>query len=124
MQPWNYIRTVPNVVAAEMWRDLFEAEGLPCRIERLRSQAHLGGRAAYRVMVAWNKDHIADDIMVNAFLLADTSGKVAASHAYVGQGRTPHGPSLVDRGHPGLPGSPGEPDLEGPRARGPQEPLP
>ena len=43
MQPWNYIRTVPNVVAAEMWRDLFEAEGLPCRIERLRSQAHLGG---------------------------------------------------------------------------------
>ena len=124
MQPWSYVRTVPNAIAAQLWRDLFEAEGLPCRVEPLRSQAHRGGRAPYRVLVAWNKDHIADDIMVNAFILADTSGKVAASRAYTGQGRAPHGPSLVDRGHPGLPHSPGDPYLAGPRARGQQEPLP
>ena len=121
---WAYVRTVPNVIAAEMWRDLLEAEGLPCRIERLRSQEHLSGRATYRVLCARNKEHIADDIMVNAFILADTSGKVAASRAYYGLGRTPFGPSLVDRGSPALPGSPGEPFLEGPRPLGDKEPLP
>lgn len=121
---WGYVRTVPNVIAARMWRDLMEAEGLPCRIERIRSQAHLGGRAAYRVLCARGKEHIADDIMTNAFLLADTSGRVATRHAYVGQGRTASGPALADRGSPALPGSAGDPFGSGPRPHGVEEPLP
>ncbi|HEX2171729.1 MAG TPA: hypothetical protein VHL09_04735 [Dehalococcoidia bacterium] len=123
---WRYIRTVPNVVAAQMWKDLFEAEGLPCRIEPIRAQAHLGGRATYRVMCAVNKEHIADDIMNNAFILADTSGQVAKRFAYIGQGRAPAGPALPDRGSASLPGSAGDPFGEGirPRTEIEREPQP
>lgn len=121
---WGYVRTVPNVVAAELWRDLLEAEGLPCRIEKLRSQAHQGGRATYRVLCARGKEHIADDIMTNAFILADTSGQVAAKGAYVGQGRAALGPRLTDRGSPAPAHSPGAPLEDGPCASRRQEPLP
>lgn len=121
---WAFVRTVPNVIAAQLWRDLLEAEGLPCRIERIRAEEHLGGRATYRVLCARGKEHIADDIMVNAFILADTSGRVAERRAFTGLGRTPRGPSLVDRGSPSLPGSAGDPFAEGERAFGEREPLP
>lgn len=121
---WGYVRTVPNVIAAQLWRDLLEAEGLPCRIEKVPSEAHHGGRARYRVLCARGKEHIADDIMVNAFILADTSGKVAEQRASTGLGRTPRGPSLVDRGSPSLPGSAGAPFESGERAEGTREPLP
>lgn len=121
---WGYIRTVPNVVAARLWQDLFESEGLPCRIEPIPAQRHLGGRAPHRILCARGKEHLADDILVNAFVLADTSGQVAVRRAYVGQGRTAHGPSLPDRGSPALPGSPGDPFGEGPRPHGTQEPQP
>ena len=57
---WTEIKVVPNLMTAEMWKDLFEAEGIPTRIlpEKLA-----GERASYRVLVPELKKHLIDDIL-------------------------------------------------------------
>jgi hypothetical protein len=58
---WTEIKVVPNLIIAEMWKDLFEGEGIPTRVlpERLGS----GERARYRVLVPELKKHLIEDIL-------------------------------------------------------------
>jgi hypothetical protein len=58
---WIEVKTVPNLMAAEMWKELFEAEGIPTRI--LPQGSEVGERAKYRVLVPELKKHLIDDIL-------------------------------------------------------------
>ena len=58
---WTEIKVVPNLMTAEMWKDLFEAEGIPTRI--LPEKLGVGERASYRVLVPELKKHLIDDIL-------------------------------------------------------------
>ena len=58
---WVEFKTVPNLISAEMWKELFEAEGIPTRI--LPEGSEVGERAKYRVLVPELKKHLIEDIL-------------------------------------------------------------
>jgi len=58
---WIEVKTVPNLMAAELWKELFEAEGIPTRI--LPQGSEVGERAQYRVLVPELKKHLIEDIL-------------------------------------------------------------
>ena len=58
---WVEFKTVSNLITAEMWKELFEAEGIPTRI--LPEDSEVGEKAKYRVLVPELKKHLIDDIL-------------------------------------------------------------
>jgi len=58
---WVEFKTVPNLMSAEMWKELFEAEGIPTRI--LPEGSEVGEKAKYRVLVPELKRHLIEDIL-------------------------------------------------------------
>jgi len=58
---WIEFKTVPNLMTAEMWKELFEAEGIPTRI--LPEGSGAGEKAKYRVLVPEIKKHLIEDIL-------------------------------------------------------------
>lgn len=58
---WTQIRTAPNLMVAEMWKDLLEAEGIPTRI--LPQPLGGGEKAQYLVLVPQLKKHLIEDIL-------------------------------------------------------------
>ena len=48
-------------MAAEMWKELFEGEGIPTRLLPAGDEA--GEKASYRVLVPEIKKHLLDDIL-------------------------------------------------------------
>jgi len=58
---WTEIKKAPNLIIAEMWKELFEAEGIPIRL--LPDGSEVGERASYRVLVPELKKHLIDEIM-------------------------------------------------------------
>jgi hypothetical protein len=58
---WVEFKIVPNLIAAEMWKELFEAEGIPTRI--LPEGSEVGEKAKYRVLVPELKKHLIEDIL-------------------------------------------------------------
>jgi hypothetical protein len=58
---WVEFKTVRNLITAEMWKELFEAEGIPTRI--LPEGSELGEKARYRVLVPELKKHLIEDIL-------------------------------------------------------------
>ncbi len=58
---WTEVKTVPNLITAEMWKELFEAEGIPTRI--LPEGTDVGEKARYRVLVPELKKHLIEDIL-------------------------------------------------------------
>jgi len=58
---WTEIKVVPNLIIAEMWKELFEAEGIPTRI--LAEGSGVGEKAKYKVLVPELKKHLIEDIL-------------------------------------------------------------
>ncbi len=60
---WIEIKKAPNLVMAEMWKELFESEGIPTRI--LPASGETPGRelTAYRVLVPEDKKHIIEEVL-------------------------------------------------------------
>ena len=58
---WTEIKVAPNLIIAEMWKELFEAEGIPTRL--LPEGSDVGERARYRVLVPELKKHLIEEIL-------------------------------------------------------------
>ena len=58
---WTEIRITSNIILAEAWKELFEAEGVPTRI--LPEQMGASAEDKYRVLVPEIKKHVVDEIM-------------------------------------------------------------
>lgn len=56
-------RKAPNLMAAEMWKEALEAEGLPTKILPEGDILTWGERVTYRVMVPKGREHVADEIL-------------------------------------------------------------
>ena len=60
---WAEVRTAPNKMFAEMWKDLFEGEGIPSKILPADGSLVFGPAKEYKVYVPSDKAHIIDEIM-------------------------------------------------------------
>ena len=60
---WVEYKRAPNLMIAEMWKEVLEGEGLPVRLLPLGDIITYGERAVFRVMVPRGREHVADEIL-------------------------------------------------------------
>jgi len=60
---WVEVKKAQNLMMAEMWKELFEGEGIPTRIPPLSGEAPGRELTVYRVLVPEDKKHIIDEVL-------------------------------------------------------------
>ena len=60
---WIEVKKAKNLVLAEMWKELFEGEGIPTRIMPLSGLPKGQEFATYRILVPKDKEHIIQEIL-------------------------------------------------------------
>ena len=60
---WVEYRTVPNLMMAQMWKDVLEGDGLPTKILPVRDIMEWGERVPFKVYVPKGREHVADEIL-------------------------------------------------------------
>jgi hypothetical protein len=61
---WAQVKSAPNLIIAEMWKEFFEGEGIPARILPDPEKKPAGGAlASYRIYVSQEKVHVAEEVL-------------------------------------------------------------
>lgn len=60
---WAEVKTAPNQVIAEMWKELLEEEGIPTRIMTDPDKRGLGLSVSYRILVPQDKMHVVEEVL-------------------------------------------------------------
>ena len=60
---WVEYRTVPNLMMAQMWKDVLEGDGLPTKILPVGDIIEWGERVPFKVYVPKGREHVADEIL-------------------------------------------------------------
>ncbi|MDP6221412.1 MAG: hypothetical protein QGI92_04590 [Dehalococcoidales bacterium] len=60
---WLEVKTAPNLMIAEMWKELFEGEGVPTRIMPVSGLPIGQELTSYRVLLPKDKKHVIDEVM-------------------------------------------------------------
>jgi hypothetical protein len=60
---WVEIKQAKTLVIAEMWKELFEGEGIPTRILPASGEPMGQELATYRILVPQDKEHIIEEVM-------------------------------------------------------------
>lgn len=58
----DYIKA-PDLITAEMWKELLEGEGLPTKLLPEGDILDWGERVPFRIMVPRGREHVADEIL-------------------------------------------------------------
>ena len=60
---WVEIKKVNNLMMAEMWKELFEGEGIPTRIMPVSGEAPGRELVTYRILVPNDKQHVIEEVL-------------------------------------------------------------
>ena len=60
---WVQIKSAPNLMIAEMWKELFEGEGIPTRILPEADTAVSTESSGYRVLVSQERVHVIEEVL-------------------------------------------------------------
>ena len=60
---WVEYRTAPNLMIAEMWKDVLESDGLPTKILPVGDILGWGERVPFIIYVPKGREHVADEIL-------------------------------------------------------------
>ena len=60
---WVDYRKAPNLMVAQMWKDVLEGDGLPAMILPEGDIMTWGERVAFRLLVPKGREHVADEIL-------------------------------------------------------------
>ncbi len=60
---WVEVKKAHNLMMAEMWKELFEGEGIPTRILPLTGEAPGRELTDYRVLVPQDKEHVIEEVL-------------------------------------------------------------
>ena len=60
---WMNIKKAPNLMAAEMWKDTFESEGLPCKILPVGDITEWSEGVPFNVYIPKGREHVANEIL-------------------------------------------------------------
>ncbi|MFC1991230.1 hypothetical protein ACFLVC_00625 [Chloroflexota bacterium] len=60
---WVEIKQAKNLMMAEMWKELFEGEGIPTRILTASGEPMGQELAAYRILVPEDKQHVIEEVL-------------------------------------------------------------
>ncbi len=60
---WVEVKKAPNLILAEMWKELFEGEGIPTRLMP-ESGLPIGQQlTTYRIMVPEDRQHVIEEVL-------------------------------------------------------------
>ncbi len=60
---WVEVKKAPNLILAEMWKELFEGEGIPTRLMP-ESGLPIGQQlASYRILVPEDRQHVLEEVL-------------------------------------------------------------
>jgi hypothetical protein len=60
---WVQIKSAPNLIIAEMWKEFFEGEGIPTRLLPEPGKYSSKELLEYRVMVSQEKVHVIEEVL-------------------------------------------------------------
>jgi hypothetical protein len=60
---WVEYRTAPNLMMAEMWKDVLEGDGLPTKILPVGDIMEWSERVPFKIYVPKGREHVADEIL-------------------------------------------------------------
>jgi hypothetical protein len=60
---WIEVKSAQNLVLAEMWKELFEGEGIPTRILPASGKPIGQESATYRILVPQDKEHVIQEVL-------------------------------------------------------------
>lgn len=60
---WVQVKSASNLMIAEMWKELFEGEGVPTRILPDPDKPGVGELASYRIFVSQERVHVIQEIL-------------------------------------------------------------
>ena len=60
---WVEYKTAPNLMMAEMWKDVLEGDGLPTKILPDTDILEWGERVPFKIYVPKGREHVADEIL-------------------------------------------------------------
>ena len=60
---WVEVKKAQNLMMAEMWKEVFEGEGIPTRILTANGEPQGQEFAEYRVLVPQDKYHVIEEVL-------------------------------------------------------------
>jgi hypothetical protein len=60
---WVEVKKAPDLMLAEMWKELFEGEGIPTHLLPVTNEAPNRELVEYRVLVPEDKRHLIEEIL-------------------------------------------------------------
>ena len=60
---WVEYKSAPNLMIAEMWKDVLESDGLPTKILPVGDILTWSERVPFKVYVPKGREHVADEIL-------------------------------------------------------------
>ncbi len=60
---WTEVKRAKNLMTAEMWKELFEGEGVPARIMPVTGDMIEQELADYRILVPKDKEHVIKEVL-------------------------------------------------------------
>jgi len=60
---WKEVKRAQNLMMAEMWKELFEGEGIPTRILPASGEPIGREAAIYRILVPEDKEHVIEEVL-------------------------------------------------------------
>ncbi|HEX75796.1 MAG TPA: hypothetical protein G4O12_04345 [Dehalococcoidia bacterium] len=60
---WVQVKSAPNLMIAEMWKEFFEGEGIPTRILPDPDKPGVSELASYRIFVSQEKAHVIEEVL-------------------------------------------------------------
>jgi len=60
---WVHVKSAPNLIIAEMWKEFFEGEGIPTRILPDLAKPGVGEVASYRILVSQERVHVVEEVL-------------------------------------------------------------
>lgn len=60
---WKEVKQAPNLLVAQMWKDLFEGEGVPSKYLPTDGSLSMRANVSYKVYVPSDKAHIIEEIL-------------------------------------------------------------
>lgn len=60
---WVQIKSAPNLMMAEMWKEFFEGEGVPTRILPGGDRLEMSESSSYKIYVSQERVHVIEEVL-------------------------------------------------------------
>ena len=60
---WKEVKTAQSLMVAEMWKELFEGEGIPTRVMPASGLPTGQESTSYRILVPEDKEHVIEEVL-------------------------------------------------------------